>query len=77
LIESRKDDDRMLHMAHASRFAWAEAPECRPYEALARASALARDAAGAASWRERARTAGDAIADPEDREPFERDFATL
>ena len=29
LIESRADDDRMLHMAHASRFAWGEAPECR------------------------------------------------
>ncbi len=35
LIESREDDDRMLHMAHASRFHWGEAPECRP-ENLAR-----------------------------------------
>jgi hypothetical protein len=29
-IGSRADDVRMLHMAHASRFAWSEAPECRP-----------------------------------------------
>jgi hypothetical protein len=35
LIESRADDDRMLHMAHASRFHWGEAPECKP-ENLAR-----------------------------------------
>ncbi|MGZ4150682.1 MAG: hypothetical protein ACXVQJ_11610, partial [Actinomycetota bacterium] len=33
LIESRADDVRMLHMAHASRFAWGEAPECRPENA--------------------------------------------
>jgi hypothetical protein len=30
LIETREDDDRMLHAAHASRFHWGEAPECRP-----------------------------------------------
>jgi hypothetical protein len=35
LLESCGDDERMLHMAHASRFAWGEAPECRP-ENLAR-----------------------------------------
>jgi hypothetical protein len=35
LIGSRADDDRMLHMAHASRFHWGEAPECKP-ENLAR-----------------------------------------
>lgn len=35
LLESRADDDRMLHMAHASRFHWGEAPECKP-ENLAR-----------------------------------------
>lgn len=29
LSESRRDDDRMLHMAHASRYHWGEAPECR------------------------------------------------
>lgn len=124
LIESRDDDDRMLHMAHASRFAWGEAPECCPenlargewlcsrvysvlgraepavwhaqrcldhceaagigdwdlayaYEALARASSLAGDVERAASWRERARAAGDAIVDSEDREHFDEDFATL
>ena len=35
LIESREDDDRMLHAAHASRYHWAESPECKP-ENLAR-----------------------------------------
>jgi hypothetical protein len=124
LIESREDDDRMLHMAHASRYAWGEAPECRPqniapgewlvsrvycvlgrgepalfharrclsvcesagigdwdlayaYEALARAASAAGDAPAATEWRERARAAGDAIADPEDRDHFDEDFATL
>jgi hypothetical protein len=125
LIESREDDDRLLSMAHASRFHWGEAPECTDanrargewllsrvycvlgrgepalwharrclewceqgggvvdwdlayaYEALARASGVAGDAAGAAEWRDRARAAGDAIADPEDREHFDEDFATL
>jgi hypothetical protein len=124
LIESRADDDRMLHMAHAQRYHWGEAPECGPdniargewlvsrvycilgrgepalfhaerclaacegagladwdlayaYEALARASTVAGDAERAASWRVRAEAAGNEIADPEDREHFERDFATL
>jgi hypothetical protein len=124
LIESREDDDRLLHMAHASRFAWGEAAECGPeniargewlvsrvycilgrgepalfhagrcfaaceagglgdwdlayaYEARARSSAVAGDAEAAAWWRDRARAAGDAIADPEDREHFDEDFATL
>ena len=27
LMESREDDDRMLHAAHASRYHWGEAPE--------------------------------------------------
>jgi len=35
LIETREDDERMLHAAHASRFHWGEAPECTP-ENLAR-----------------------------------------
>ena len=117
LIESRADDDRLLHAAHASRFHWGEAPECRPenlargewlcsrvytllgrrepalhhaqrclqlceqhgigdwdlayaYEALARAS-------GEEEWKSRARAAGDAIADADDREHFDEDFATL
>jgi hypothetical protein len=124
LIESREDDDRMLHMAHASRFAWGEAPECGPeniargewlcslvysvlgrpepalwhaqrcldvceaagigdwdlayaYEALARAASAAGDDVQAGEWRAKARGAGDAIAEADDREQFERDFATL
>jgi hypothetical protein len=123
LINSRDDDDRMLHMAHASRFHWGEAPECEPenlargewlvsrvyallgrvepaiwhaqrcldyceqngigdwdlayaYEALARAHALAGNAE-AAQWKAKARAAGDAIADPDDREHFDEDFLTL
>jgi hypothetical protein len=124
LIESREDDDRMLHMAHASRFHWGEALECKPenlargewqvsrvytilgraepaiwharrcqehceqngigdwdlayaYEALARAHAVAGDAAEAAAWKAKARRAGDAIADAEDREHFNEDYSTL
>jgi hypothetical protein len=30
LIESREDDDLMLHTAHASAYHWAAAPECTP-----------------------------------------------
>ena len=116
-------DDRMLHAAHASRFHWGEAEECKPenlargewqisrvyavlgrsepaiwharrclahceqnrigdwdlayaYEALARAHALAGNGE-TATWKAKARAAGDAIADPEDREHFEEDFGTL
>jgi hypothetical protein len=123
LIESREDDDRMLHAAHASRYHWGEAEECRPanlargewqisrvytvlgrpepalwhasrclehceangigdwdlayaYEALARAHALAGDGE-AEQWKSKAREAGDAIADPEDREHFDEDYLTL
>ena len=119
LLESREDDDRMLHAAHASRFHWGEAEECTPenlargewqvsrvytvlrraepaiwhaqrclehceengigdwdlayaFESLARA--LAERAAG---WKAMARVAGDKIADPEDREHFDEDYATL
>jgi hypothetical protein len=35
LMRTREDDDRMVHAAHASRFHWGEAPECKP-ENLAR-----------------------------------------
>jgi hypothetical protein len=35
LMRSREEDDRMIHAAHASRFHWGEAPECKP-ENLAR-----------------------------------------
>jgi hypothetical protein len=123
LMESREDDDGMLYAAHASRFHWGEAEECKPenlargewqvsrvyvvlgrdepaiwharrclehceangigdwdlayaYEALARAHALAGDGE-AEAWKAKARAAGDAIADPEDREHFDEDFDTL
>jgi hypothetical protein len=123
LLRSRADDDRMLHIAHASRFHWGEAPECKPenlargewmvsrvytvlgraepaiwharrcldhceengigdwdlayaYEALARAHAVAGNAE-AADWKAKARSAGDAIADAEDKEHFDEDFLTL
>ena len=46
------------------------------YEALAQAHAVARNGA-AAEWKARARAAGDEIADPEEREHFEEDYATL
>jgi hypothetical protein len=29
-MESREDDDRMLHAAHASAYHWSVAPECEP-----------------------------------------------
>jgi hypothetical protein len=123
LMESREDDDRMLHATHASRYHWGEAEECKPenlargewqvsrvytvlgrvepalwhaqrclehceehgigdfdiayaYEGLARAHALAGDGE-AEAWKEKARAAGEAIADPEDREHFDEDYATL
>jgi hypothetical protein len=59
----RAERDRGLGPGHA-------------YEALARAHALA-GAAEAALWKAKARAAGDAIADREDREHFEADFSTL
>ena len=45
------------------------------YEALARAHALAGDGE-AEQWKSKARDAGDAIADAEDREHFDEDSAT-
>jgi len=30
LIDSRSDDDLMVHMAHASAYYWAASPECTP-----------------------------------------------
>jgi hypothetical protein len=47
------------------------------HEALARAYALAGDDEHAARHKRLAREAGDAIADPEDREHFDEDYATL
>lgn len=29
-METREDDERMVHAAHASAYHWAEAPECEP-----------------------------------------------
>jgi len=46
------------------------------YEGLARAHALAGDGE-AEEWKAKARAAGDAIADAEDREHFDEDYATL
>ena len=46
------------------------------FEALARALAVAGDEQ-AAGWKALARIAGDTIADPEDRERFDEDYATL
>jgi hypothetical protein len=123
LMETREDDDRMLHATHAMAYHWGEAPECNPenraraewqisrvywllgraepavwharrclelceqaglgdwdlayaYEALARAHSLA-ESPEAEEWKAKARSAGDAIADPEDREHFDEDYATL
>jgi hypothetical protein len=47
------------------------------YEGLSRAHRVAGDAAEAERYRELAARAGEAIADPEDREIFDNDFATL
>ena len=46
------------------------------YEALARAHAVS-GTGEADAWKAKAREAGDAIADQEDREHFEEDYATL
>jgi hypothetical protein len=46
------------------------------YEALARAHALAGHLE-AAKWKSKARAAGAAIADPQERAHFDEDFATL
>lgn len=29
-METREDDERMVHAAHASAYHWADAPECEP-----------------------------------------------
>jgi hypothetical protein len=47
------------------------------HEALARAYGVAGDAARAEEHKRRARALGDAIADPEEREQFDRDWSTL
>jgi hypothetical protein len=30
LLESREDDDELIHQAHASAYHWLRSPECRP-----------------------------------------------
>lgn len=45
------------------------------YEAVARAEAAAGEVAAATEWRRRAAEAGNAIANPEDKEIFDGDFA--
>ena len=47
------------------------------YEALARASALAGDRETAAAYVERARVAGESIAEDDDRELFAQDLSTI
>jgi DNA-binding transcriptional MerR regulator len=47
------------------------------YEGMARATLVAGDRAGAATWRERGRSALDAIADEEDRHIVEQDLDSL
>jgi hypothetical protein len=47
------------------------------YEALARASALGGDRGAAAGYAERARVAGESIAEDDDRELFAQDLGTL
>jgi hypothetical protein len=71
-----------LHHAKASLAVCEEAGlgdwvEAAALEALARASAVAGDAAAARNWLERARTATAAIADPEDREVIDADLASV
>jgi hypothetical protein len=126
LIETREDDERMLHAAHASAYHWSEAPECEPrnrarsewqvsrvyavlgrgepalhhahrcleichehpenmeewdlpfaYESLARAHEVAGNRDEARRFTDEARTAGEPIADPEDREHLEEALGSL
>ena len=116
------DDDRMLHMAHASRYHWGEVGtaenvvrgewQCSRvyavlgrgepamhharralqvceeagigdwdlafcYEALARAHAVAGDAAERDRWLEQGRRAADSVVDAEDRQQVLADLASV
>ena len=74
-MRSREDDDRMIHAAHASRFHWGEAPECKP-ENLARGDwQVSRVYRETANYKELA--AEVPIADVADREHLAEDLATL
>jgi hypothetical protein len=77
---SSDDDLRMIHMAHASRHLWAQVGEpvnlargewqvSRVYAVLGRVERDRRLA--------QARTAAEAVADPEDREHLDADLDTV
>ena len=121
---TRADDDRMLHMAHASRYHWGQVPDVTPahlargewqisrvytvleraepalhhaqrvldlcqengigdwdlafaYEALARAHAVAGNAARAREYTDQALAAAGEIADDEDRDLLLADLETI
>ena len=50
---------------------------CYGFQAMARALAVSGDTEGAAAWRQRAATALEAVAEPEDREVIARDLETI
>ena len=82
LMETREDDDRMLHAAYASRFHWGEAPECTPAN-LARGewqvsrvyTVLGRELPETQAYKRLASEVP--IAEAGDREQLEKDLATL
>ena len=74
---TREQEDEMIHAAHASRFHWGDWDLAFAYEALARAYTAAGNRDEAGRYKELARQAGEQIADGEDREVFDADFATL
>ena len=63
-----------LNLANGAREDWDLASA---YEAMARASAVAGDAAACAQWRARAEAELASVRDPEDRQIVEQDLATL
>ena len=75
----------MVHAAHHAECARRVAQEAgitgfflaTCYQALARAHAVAGDRAASDAAREQANRAAEAITDPEEREIFDRDMATL
>jgi hypothetical protein len=126
LLESRQDDDELLHQAHASAYHWLKAPECEPkhrarsewlcsrvyavlgraepalhhaqrclelceahpeniedwdlpfaYEALARANRVAGRGVEASRYGQKARKAGEALTDAEDRENLDEALREL
>lgn len=69
--------NRCLAILEASEGAIEDWDKPAAYEALARASAIAGDAAARDAWAARSREALEAVADPEDRRVIEGDLATL